>query len=552
MKVGLAQVNPRVGDVEKNFKQALRVVKDAKKQSIDLLVFPELSITGYPPKDLLRYDAFISDNETCLEKLAKHAVGLSVICGFVERNDKPFGAPFFNSAALLQNGVVESVYRKKLLPTYDVFDERRYFEPGVNESAIFKAAGGRVGICICEDAWNFPGYTERLYEQNPLEPLAAEKPDFVINISASPFSLHKPQKRLDTFRLAVELLGCPVLVCNQVGGNDELLFDGASFVLNSKGTLVDRAKSFEEDLLVVETDSLAEAKETSKSWMEDEQSLLSALSMGLKDYCGKSGLQKIVLGLSGGIDSSVAVVIAAKALGAANVTGISLPTRFTTSDSTSAAKELADNLKIEFSEFPIEKMFGHYEKALVSWMNEPLSGLTMENLQPRIRMAILMAYANQHGMLLINTSNKSEIATGYATLYGDAAGGLSVLGDLTKGQVYQLARYINKVDGPTIPVIAIDRPPTAELRSGQKDEDSLPPYDILDEMVRHVVENGCSGPDLVAQGFDEKWVRKFGWLHSISEYKRYQLPPSLRVSETSFGVGRRIPIASAKPFMLKD
>ena len=550
MRVALVQTNPIVGDIEYNYRLHVDAINRAEEEGIDLLVFPELSITGYPPKDLLRYDAFVIENERCLMALLKHTKKVGVVAGFVERNPGPYGAPFYNCAAVLAGGKILRVYHKRLLPTYDVFDERRYFEPGTHEPAIVKFKDKRIGLCVCEDAWNFPGHSERLYKYNPLEELAREKPDFVVNISASPFSIHKPAKRLETFRLAVRLLKCPIVVTNQVGGNDELLFDGGSLALNGKGELVDIAASFKEDFLVVDTKDFEGSEEITRNWPGEQESLVSALTMGLSDYCRKSRLDKIVLGLSGGIDSAVAAVISAKSIGPENVTGISLPTRFTAEDSTSAAKQLAKNLGIHFKEFPVESLFETYEAAITQWLGEPLKGITSENLQPRIRMAILMAYANQHGMLLVNTSNKSEIATGYATLYGDAAGGISILGDLTKGQVYSVANYVNRLEGETVPNIIIERAPTAELREGQKDEDSLPPYDVLDEMVRLVVERGHGSMDLIKEGIDKKWVKVFEKLHSISEYKRYQLPPALRVSETGFGIGRRIPIASAKPFLL--
>lgn len=546
MKVALAQLDPKVGDFPGNVAKITKAIAAARAQGARLLVLPELTVTGYPPRDLLDYDRFVDDNLAALDAVAKAAHGITVVCGYVERNPAPTGRPYFNAAGVLRDGKVIASYRKQLLPYYDVFDEERYFEPGPSActSCVFELDGKRVAVTICEDIWNASNYLKRPYVVRPLDVLRGQRPDLVVNLSASPFNLGKPATRIKLFGEAAAALGAPVLFCNQVGGNDELLFDGASFALSPAGAVLARAKAFAEELLVFETSGegpLAAWPETDEAW------LFEALSMGLGDYVRKCGASKVCLGLSGGIDSSVVAAVAAHALGPENVSALALPSRYTASASLEDAALLARKLGIEYKVCPIESVFELYQNLWQNWFKHKPVAVTLENLQPRIRMTILMAYANEGNRLLLNTSNKSEIACGYATLYGDSSGAIAVLGDLTKDQVYALARHLNRA-GEVIPRRVLERPPTAELRENQTDQDTLPPYDVLDGIVRATLVDLASPAQLVESGYPAAAVKTFGRLFAGSEYKRHQLPPALRVSARAFGVGRRVPIASAKPW----
>ncbi len=510
MKVAVVQFNPKIGDFASNGERMRNFVDEARKAGADLVVFPELATTGYPPGDLLDYKHFIDGNLRVLEELGRVSQGISIVCGYVERNPEATGKPYFNSAAVFQNGKRIANYRKRLLPYYDVFDEERYFEAG-NESLTFEVGGKKVALTICEDLWNRPGYVSRPYRENP----KIGKVDLILNLSASPFSLGKPEKREELFRLVAREAGACVVVAGQAGGNDDLLFDGGSLIIDGTGKIIASAPAFEEYLLL---DGLADVPNSETGWIS------AALITGIREYVRKCGARKVCLGLSGGVDSSVVAVLAAKALGPKNVKGVALPTRFNASASLEDAEALAKALSIEYSVYQIDPLF---QKA--SEMLKPRQSLTLENIQPRLRMVFLMAVANDEDRLLLNTSNKSEIASGYATLYGDSAGALAVLGDLTKRQVYGLAKTF-----PEIPSRVVTRAPSAELKENQTDQDTLPPYDALDAWVVEGIEKSGAFPS-----------NHFARLYSRSEYKRHQLPPALRISYRAFGRGRRIPIAAS-------
>lgn len=539
MRIAVGQMNPRVGDLEQNSARIRAWLDECEDQGVDLLVLPELALTGYPPKDLLRYPSFVQANLKALESLAATTKRTTVVVGYVEPNDGE-GAPYYNSAAVLAEGKMVGNYRKQLLPNYDIFDERRYFTPGTGEGGVIEVAGKKIGLSICEDAWNVPGGTPWKYDRQPLDQWKGV--DFLLNLSASPFCLGRPEERGQVFEKASAHLGAPILVCNQAGANDELLFDGASFWVEPEGGVVPLGNAFEESVSVFSPDpfqivgGLVPWPATPEAWLE------LALVTGIRDYVHKSRLRSVCLGLSGGVDSSVVAALAQRALGSENVAAISLPTRFTSDASREDAQILAERLGVEFHECSVDDLFSSYEKNWKKWFAKEPGPLTLENLQPRIRMTVLMGHANECGHLLLNTSNKSEIATGYSTLYGDSAGALAVLGDLTKGQVYALARHLNR-QGEVIPQRVLDRPPTAELRNDQTDEDSLPPYPVLDTLVEEVVV-ASRHPEEMEGSVEQRWQSLFQQLLGRSEYKRYQLPPVLRVSSLAFGVGRRMPLAS--------
>lgn len=542
MKIVLAQVDPKVGDLEGNAALVRDWMSRARGAKADLVVFPELCLTGYPPRDLLDYPCIVDKNLEILRSLAAETSEMAVLVGFVDRNPSPWGPPFANAAALLRGGKVEAVYRKQCLPTYDVFDERRFFEPGT-EPLFFTVAGKKLAVQICEDAWNRPGYLDRLYKEQPLDALKGKSLDGIINLSASPFHLGKPEVRRRLFAEIARELGCAVFFCNQVGGNDDLLFDGASLAVNAAGQTLAQGPLFQESLVEISWG----AASTQSPWPTQESEWVrGALVMGIRGYAKKTGVSKAVIGLSGGIDSSVVAVLAAEAFGKENVLGVALPTRFTSQASLEDAEKLAKQLSIGYHVCDIEPIRAQYAELWRKWFGGDPKSLTQENVQPRIRMTVLMALANERGAFLLNTSNKSEIATGYSTLYGDSAGALAVLGDLVKGQIYDLARWMNR-EKEVIPARVLNRPPTAELREGQTDQETLPPYDVLDRIVRESVERGQGDTQLIQSGIDAQAVATFKRLFGPTEYKRYQLPPVLRVSAHAFGTGRRMPLAAYRP-----
>jgi NAD+ synthase (glutamine-hydrolysing) len=550
MRIALAQTNPTVGDITANCRKAIEFISRAKDQGAQLVVFPELSVIGYPPKDLLLKPQFIEDNLAGLKYIADHVPGIDAVVGYAEINTNPVGRPLHNAVALLRNGEIVSKHFKTLLPTYDVFDESRYFEPGaINEKENLVNFGRTVGgLSICEDLWNDERLIpRRLYHRNPIADLHYAGAQIMINTSASPFVVGKHEFRLKLFSSQVRQYGQPLIYVNQVGGNDELVFDGNSVVFDSAGNVIAQAKDFEEDLIVVEV-PIAKGDGVPSGPMYQPstgiESIYKALILGLRDYVRKCGFKSTVVGLSGGIDSALTAALAVAALGADKVVGVAMPSRFSSDHSVADAKTLAQNLGIEFHVIPIQEVHQAYEHTLQPAFAGSKSGVTEENLQARIRGALLMAFSNKFNHLLLTTGNKSEIAVGYCTLYGDMCGGLAVISDVPKTTVWQLARWMNENSArPLIPQSSIDKVPSAELRPNQTDQDSLPPYDVLDAILYRYVEEDKGAAEIIKEGFDPDTVYKVIRLIDRSEYKRRQAAPGLKVTSRAFGFGRRMPIA---------
>jgi NAD+ synthetase len=539
MKVALAQINPIVGDLAGNESKILAAYQRGVAAGVDMVLCPELSTTGYPPRDLLLKRSFITRNLEMLDRLAAATGKVGLMVGFVGKNDFRPGRELTNSVALLQNGKIVATRTKTLLPTYDVFDEDRYFEPATeNNPAEF--VSDNIGMTICEDIWNDEDFwTERRYQHNPPVELAEAGAKIIFNISASPWHLGKNKTRFDMLRSIAQKTRRPVVFCNQVGGNDELIFDGSSVVFNASGDLIAQGKWFEEDFIVVDTES-KEAIQPIE--LGPEEAIYQALVLGLRDYFSKCGFKSAVLGLSGGIDSAITACIAVAALGKENVRGVSLPSQFSSQHSLDDARVLAERLGIQYDVVPIQKAFETTKQQLQPLFAGKAEDTTEENIQARLRGVILMALSNKFGSLLLTTGNKSEIAVGYCTLYGDMAGGLAVISDVPKTMIYRISKWINR-EREIIPASSITKPPSAELRPDQCDQDSLPPYDILDAILDLYVVQAKSASDIVAAGFDEATVRKVVRLIDLSEYKRRQAAPGLKVTTKAFGVGRRIPIA---------
>ncbi len=556
MRIGLAQINPTVGDLTANSAKILKFIERAKQQGAELVVFPELSIPGYPPKDLLLKPGFISDNIAAVQRIAEKVHGIEVIVGYAERNKEPVGRPLYNAVAVLRDGKVAAVHYKTLLPTYDVFDESRYFEPGPRDERENLVQVGRdnliAGLSICEDLWNDEQLiARRLYHQNPIADLNAAGAQILVNSSASPFVVGKHAFRLELFAAQVKRFGKPLIYVNQVGGNDELVFDGNSVAFDAAGNVIAQAKDFEEDLLIVESSmggspmSLSQEKHGRAAHATTGiESIYKALVLGLRDYVRKCGFKSVVLGLSGGIDSALTAVIAVDALGKDKVVGVAMPSRFSSDHSVNDAKKLAENLGIEFHIVPIKDVHDAYEQTLAPVFVGRSADVTEENLQARVRGGILMAFSNKFNHLLLTTGNKSEIAVGYCTLYGDMCGGLAVISDVPKTTVWELSRWINKSAGrERIPQNTIDKVPSAELRPNQTDQDSLPPYDVLDAILERYVEDDETPGQIIAAGYDPATVTRVIKLIDRSEYKRRQAAPGIKVTSRAFGFGRRMPIA---------
>ncbi len=539
MKIALAQINTTIGDFEGNRQRILEAYRRGVAAGVDLVVTPELALCGYPPQDLLLRPAFLRKNRQCLESLAGEIGSVGLVVGFAEENTSGIGRPARNAAALLHQGRIAAVRYKTLLPTYDVFNEDRYFEPAErNEPVVF--AGKRLGITICEDIWNQETFTPRRYPHNPVDELVQAGAEILLNLSASPWYLGKDQVRHELLRTVARRRKVPVLYCNLVGGNDELLFDGASLACSSQGETLAMGKLFEEDFLLVDLDQPATSSLPPE--MSDEEKLFRALTMGTRDYLKKCGFRSAVLGLSGGIDSALTACIAAAALGPENVLGVSLPSQYSSQSSLEDARALAQNLGIQYTVVPIQRAFEVIKSELAPLFTGRPEDITEENIQARIRGMYLMAISNKLGHLLLNTGNKSELATGYCTLYGDMCGGLAVIGDLPKTTVYRVARWVNR-EQEIIPESTLTKPPSAELRPGQKDQDSLPPYEVLDQILERYVVQCRSAEEIIAEGFDPNVVAYTIRLIDRSEYKRRQAAPALKVTTRAFGTGRRIPIA---------
>lgn len=539
MKVALAQLNTTVGALQDNTRKIIAAIEQARQQEAELVLFPELSITGYPPLDLLDSSSFIDKNLACLQQIIQASQGLTVVVGYVERNHTRQGKQLHNAAAVIHDGQLVSSHFKSLLPTYDVFDEDRYFEPAAQ---VFPSQAGqrRLGVSICEDIWNDSDFWSRhLYLKDPIAELESQNIDLLVNISASPFHVGKPRLRLEMVQAICRKYKLPAVYVNQVGGNDSLIFDGHSFVVNAQGELVWLAEGFSEQLSVIELDELSALQ---LPLAEDLAMIESALVMGIHDYLAKTNFKSVVLGLSGGIDSAVTAALAVKALGPENVLGVAMPSQYSSDGSVTDALALADNLGIRCETIPIRPMFDAFRDSLASLFTERPEDVTEENLQARIRGNLLMALSNKFNHLLLTTGNKSEMAVGYCTLYGDMCGGLAVIADLPKTWVYQLAAYLNR-EQELIPVNTITKPPSAELRPNQKDQDSLPEYEILDGILMAYIEESKSLQEIVGLGYSAETVEWVLRRINLNEYKRRQAPPGLKVTRKAFGQGRRFPIA---------
>lgn len=539
MKIAIAQLNYHIGHFEGNLTKMLQAVAQAKREKADLIVFGELATCGYPPRDFLEFSDFIELAQASVDELRKASEGIGIIVGSPTPNPVKEGKDLFNSVYLLYNQDVVHVQHKTLLPTYDIFDEYRYFEPAtLHQTVVFQ--GKRIALTVCEDLWNV-GNENPLYTVSPMDFMMAEKPDLMINVSASPFDYLHAADRLVVLRANVSRYGVPLFYSNNVGAQTEIIFDGGSLVISPDGSVYDELPYFKEDIRYYDLDEVCNNHENREQPKDKIPLIHDAIILGLKDYFGKLGLRKAILGLSGGIDSAITAVMATRALGKENVRVVLMPSPFSSAHSVEDARALAENLGIRYDIIPIETPYQNFLSILEPVLEGKPFDVTEENIQARCRAIILMAISNKHGNILLNTTNKSEFAVGYGTLYGDLAGGLSVLGDVYKTEIYELAAYINK-DGEVIPQNSINKPPSAELRPNQKDSDSLPEYDVLDPILRMYIEQRLGPQEIIERGFDEALVRRVLKLVNTNEFKRHQTAPVLRVSPKAFGVGRRVPI----------
>lgn len=537
MKVGFAQINTTVGDLTGNYHKILAAYEKCVAMGAQIVLTPELALTGYPPQDLVLKTRFVPLNLEMIEKLQAEVGEIPLVVGFIDYNRQPTGRPFRNAAAILQKGKpMEKIY-KSLLPTYDVFDEDRYFEPG-KESHAVQVGELLLGFTICEDIWTQRFLPRALYEADPVGKLAGQNVSAIINLSASPFNLGKPDRRHEMLSGLAAKHHLPIYYCNLVGGNDQLIFDGNSLAFDSQGRLIAKLPAFEECVVVVDS----EAPPIVHRPASEPEQLFKALTLGLRDYLHKCGFKSVVLGLSGGIDSAVTAVIAAEAVGKENVLGVAMPTKFSSKGSVDDALALAKNLEIECFQIPIQNAFEAVQKQFETIFTGKPEDTTEENIQPRLRAITLMALSNKFGHLLLTTGNKSELAVGYCTIYGDMAGGLAVISDVPKTKIYELARWINR-DGEVIPENTITKPPSAELKPNQTDQDTLPPYDLLDQILELYVEQNMTAVDIIKRGYDAAMVRWIARRVDLNEYKREQAAPGLKVTSRAFGMGRRMPIA---------
>lgn len=542
MKIALGQINPTVGDFSGNAAKIIDFSRHAQSAGAGMILFPELSVCGYPPRDLVERPSFVAHNQQSLEKIAAETRGIAVICGVVTPAESDTGKRVMNSAALLMDGKIALIQSKMLLPTYDVFDEMRNFAPAKSQQ-LFPFCGKRMALTVCEDAWNDKQFWRRqLYTVDPVEALIQEGGNFVLNISASPFWIGKRELRRDMLAAIARHHKVPVVMVNQVGGNDSLVFDGSSVVLNREGKIIAQGKSFEEDIVYFDPDTLT--GEMHDQIAGDDASVYAALVLGTRDYMQKCGFRKAIVGLSGGIDSALTATIAADAVGPENVIGVGMPGPYSSQGSIDDARQLAKNLGIRFELISINTAYEAYREMLRPIFAGLQEDVTEENVQSRARGMLLMALSNKFGAIVLSTGNKSELGVGYCTLYGDMVGGLAVISDVPKTLVYRLSEYVNS-RRPVIPRATIEKPPSAELRPDQKDSDSLPPYEILDAVLEDYVEDLHSPEQIAAErGFDLEVVKRVIRMVERSEYKRQQAAPGLKISPKAFGYGRRFPIAA--------
>ncbi len=542
MKIALGQINPTVGDFSGNAAKIIDYSRRAQASGAGLILFPELSVCGYPPRDLVERPSFVARNRETVERIASETRGIAVICGLVTPAHSETGKSAMNSAMLLQDGKVAFVQSKMLLPTYDVFDEMRNFAPAKSQD-LFSFCGNRMALTICEDAWNDKLFwPKRLYTLDPIETLIRAGGNFVLNISSSPFWIGKRELRRDMLAAIARHHKVPVALVNQVGGNDSLVFDGSSLVFNAEGNIIAQGASFEEDLIYF--DSKALTGDMHEQIEGEEASVYAALVLGTRDYMRKCGFHQAIIALSGGIDSALTAVIAADAVGPENVFGVGMPGPYSSPGSIDDARALARNLGIRFELLPINRAFEAYRETLQLVFAGQKEDVTEENIQSRARGTLLMALSNKFGAIVLSTGNKSELGVGYCTLYGDMVGGLAVISDVPKTLVYRLSHYVNS-RRPVIPEATLEKPPSAELRPNQKDSDSLPPYEILDAVLEDYVEAAHSAEQIAANhGFDIELVRRVVRMVDRAEYKRQQAAPGIKISAKAFGYGRRIPIAA--------
>ena len=539
MRIALGQFNPIVGDLAGNTEKMRKIWAEAMQSNVDLLVFPELAVCGYPPEDLLHKKHFLDDNRLFVDKLAAACPEKTIIVGFAESQLDAT----YNSAAVLQEGRVNKIYRKSILVDYGIFDERRYFQLGA-ERVVINIAGFNIAVTICADIWKIEWLAGLLGNTNQIQ--------MIVNISASPFHLGKIEKRQEIISRCARKFNCAVAYCNLVGGQDELVFDGSSCFADSTGKLVAKGRAFDEDLIIADvtaaTDGTVQIEPIQPQALQPTDILdevCKALALGTRDYTRKNGFEKVLLGISGGIDSAVTAAIAVTALGPENVVGISMPTKFNSPETIADAENVAKNLGIEFLTIPIEPILKQFDRELKKAPGWDSKGIAYENLQARIRGGILMSLSNRFGSMVLTTGNKSETAVGYSTLYGDTAGGFAVINDVPKTMVYKLAEHINKLAGrQIIPADVINRPPTAELRPGQKDSDTLPDYDLLDKVLEGYVEEDKSPQQLVESGLPKDVVRRVIRMVDRNEYKRRLSPPGIKITPKAFGKDRRLPITN--------
>ncbi len=548
MRIALAQLNYHIGNFDNNAQKILEYIRLASAQNTDLVIFSELSVCGYPPQDLLEHKDFIDKCYSALKHIAQECTTTAAIVGVPLMNENEKGKPLYNSACLLSQGKIAAIRHKTLLPTYDIFDEYRYFESNTQfETISFK--GVNIALTICEDIWDqqpamSPMGKSNLYTIAPMEKLHGQKPDIMINIAASPFAYNQVQDKRQIFMNNARKYQIPLIYVNQVGAQTELIFPGNSLVVNSTGDIIHEMLSFKEDFTIIETDQLAQMPIQSTR-IDDVPipRIHDALILGLRDFFGKMNFNNAVLGLSGGIDSAVSLVLAERALGSNNVRALLMPSQYSSDHSVNDSIALANNLGVQYDIVPIENIFNEFKKTLQPLFQNVKEDITEENIQARARAVLLMAISNKFGNILLNTSNKSEAAVGYGTLYGDMSGGLSVLGDVYKTDLYKLAKHINN-DTEVIPENIITKPPSAELKPDQKDTDSLPDYELLDQILYRYIEEQKPVNNIIQEGFDEKLVKKIARLINQNEFKRYQAPPMLRISSKAFGSGRRMPLVA--------